>query len=114
MNYTKTMGWYYNNANDRSPSWTGVNFLYNFLTQNTTKAVYAEEIDIKDIEIGDVIQLGRETGEFYHTLIVTKTGETPDFDNILVNAHTFNANLRKLDSYTFEKARFLHIMGVLV
>lgn len=30
-------GWYYNNLNDRSPSWTGVSFLYDFLTTNTTK-----------------------------------------------------------------------------
>lgn len=30
MNYTKNTGWYYNSINDRSPSWSGVEFLYKF------------------------------------------------------------------------------------
>lgn len=34
MNYTKNTGWYYKNGNDKSPSWSGVEFLYNFLTNN--------------------------------------------------------------------------------
>ena len=34
MNYSKQNGWYYNNGNDKSPSWSGVEFLYNFLTTN--------------------------------------------------------------------------------
>ncbi|MDE5667595.1 MAG: amidase domain-containing protein, partial [Clostridia bacterium] len=31
MNFTPTFGWFYRSANDRTPSWTGVQFLYNFL-----------------------------------------------------------------------------------
>ena len=34
MNYTPTFGWYYRNIDNRSPSWTGVEFLFNFLTGN--------------------------------------------------------------------------------
>ena len=35
MNYgTPTFGWYYRNINDRAPAWTGVQYLYNFLTTN--------------------------------------------------------------------------------
>ena len=30
LNYNKTNGWYYINANDKSPSWTGVEFLYSY------------------------------------------------------------------------------------
>lgn len=30
MNYSNINGWYYNNANAKSPSWTGVEFLYKF------------------------------------------------------------------------------------
>ena len=29
MNYTPDFGWYYIDANNKSPSWTGVNFFYN-------------------------------------------------------------------------------------
>ena len=32
MNY-RGYGWYYINANQKSPSWTGVRFLYEFLIQ---------------------------------------------------------------------------------
>ena len=31
MNFKPLYGWYYNSANDKSPSWTGVRFLYDFL-----------------------------------------------------------------------------------
>ena len=31
MNYTPETGWYYISVNERSPSWTGVEFLYQFL-----------------------------------------------------------------------------------
>ena len=31
MNYTPNIGWYYPNDGDRSPSWTGVEYFYNFM-----------------------------------------------------------------------------------
>ena len=31
MNYKKYIGWYYNNLNNRAPSWSGVEFLHDFL-----------------------------------------------------------------------------------
>lgn len=34
MYYDKLIGWYYNSVSDRSPSWTGVEPLYKFLTGN--------------------------------------------------------------------------------
>lgn len=36
MNYEKITGWYYKNGNDKSSSWSGVEFLYNFLTTNNS------------------------------------------------------------------------------
>lgn len=32
MNYIPTYGWYYSSSSDRGPSWTGVVYLYQFLT----------------------------------------------------------------------------------
>ena len=40
MNYTPTMGWYYSSGSNRSPSWTGVAYLYNFLTGNNSAGSY--------------------------------------------------------------------------
>jgi hypothetical protein len=110
MNFTPTFGWYYRNINDRSPSWTGVEYLYNFLTTNKTRAVFAREADIHEALPGDIIQLG--TSElYYHNLVVVKA-DSPD--NILISAHTFNADMRPLSSYTYSRIRFLHVLGVYV
>lgn len=109
MNYTPEVGWYYISANDRAPAWTSVEFLYQFLTTNTERAVFAEETSRNNMELGDVIQLGN--GErFYHSLLVTgiQNGE------LYVAAHTFNAYMRPLSSYSYSRARFLHIGGVYV
>ncbi len=109
MNYTPETGWYYRSINDRSPSWTGVEFLYDFLVTNNTRGPFAREGSAEDMRLGDVIQLGEKT-RFYHSLLVTgiQNGE------IYVAAHTFNAYMRPLRSYTFQKIRYLHIEGVYV
>jgi len=41
MNYKKHIGWYYNSSTDRTASWSGVEFLYDFLIKN--KGVGPEE-----------------------------------------------------------------------
>ena len=33
MNYKPIFGWYYNSLSSRTPSWSGVEYLYNFLVQ---------------------------------------------------------------------------------
>ena len=33
MNETPTFGWYYKSLDDRSPSWTGVEYFYDFFVQ---------------------------------------------------------------------------------
>lgn len=114
MNYTPVFGWYYRTANDRTPSWTGVQYLYNFLTTNKTRGPFAEETDIKDIKPGDLIQLSFRDNIFSHTPIVVETGVFPSLDNILVAAHTYDLDYKPIKAYSFEKFRCLHIIGVLV
>jgi hypothetical protein len=72
MNYTKTTGWYYNTSYDRTASWTGVEYLYNFLINNKSVGPFAKEVTINEIEIGDIIQLGDMSNHFYHCPIVIK------------------------------------------
>ena len=43
MNYNRNNGWYYINGNNKSPSWTGVEFLYNFLTTNNYQGPKGEK-----------------------------------------------------------------------
>ncbi len=108
MNYTPVFGWYYISADDRSASWTGVEYLYNFLIGNTGVGPFAEETSLDKLEIGDVVQLGRATGDFYHTPVVVGFSR----GRVLVAAHTYDAFDRPLDTYDFDRIRALHILGV--
>ena len=112
MNYTPTFGWYFVSANNRAPAWSGVKFLYKFLTANTSRGPFAVETDVSSIKLGDLIQLGDAEGVFYHSLIVTKIDGLPSLDTIYISTHTFDAHNRPLNSYMFAQARFLHIAGV--
>ena len=107
MNYTPIMGWYYNSSYDRTPSWSGVEYLYNFLTTNKGVGPYARVVSATEVQPGDIVQLGTMTGDFYHSPVITAI--TPI---ILVAAHTYDALDRPLTSYIFDQVRFLHIEGV--
>ncbi|HKL94096.1 MAG TPA: amidase domain-containing protein [Clostridia bacterium] len=107
MNYTPIMGWYYHNAENRSPSWTGVQYLYNFLINNKSVAPFAVEVEEKYVEIGDIVQLGHTNGDFYHSSVVVST----DNNRILVAAHSDDSLYRPISTYKYEKIRFLHILG---
>src|SRR5699024_10002843 len=108
MNFTPTYGWYYRSLNDRTPSWTGVEYLYNFVISNEGEGPYAKEVPLEELEKGDLVQLGRATGDWYHTPVVVgfKDGE------ILVAAHSYDAYNRPLSTYPAAKFRGLHILGV--
>ena len=107
MNFTPTFGWYYINSTQRSLSWTGVQYLYNFLVNNTGPGPFATEVPKNKIQIADIIQLGTSE-RFYHSLFVNAITK----DNIFVASHDFDAYMRNLNTYSFEKIRFLHIIGV--
>jgi len=107
MNYTPEFGWYYINSTNRSPSWTGVEFLYNFLVNNNSIGPFAKETSPNELKIGDVIQLGNYE-KFYHSLLIVNK----DSNNIYVAAHNFDTYMRNLNTYTYDKIRYLHIEGV--
>ncbi len=50
MNYSRQNGWYYNSGYDKSPSWSGVEFLYHFLTTNVGFGPRAKEVFQNQIE----------------------------------------------------------------
>jgi hypothetical protein len=108
MNYTPVMGWYFSGADNRSASWSGVQFLYNFISKNEGPGPYATTTTKAHIEAGDIAQLGDATGHFYHTPVIVLI--TPQ--EIFVAAHTFDAYMRPLSSYQYANIRFLHIQGV--
>ena len=107
MNYTPEVGWFYIDANDRSPSWTGVEFLYDFLVNNLSVGPYGREVSADEVLPGDVVQLADFDGDFYHTLVIVAT-----MPQILVAAHSRNVLNKPLEDYNFDSARFIHIEGV--
>lgn len=110
MNYDKN-GWYYNNANDKSPSWTGVEFLNSFLLNNKTIGPFAKLAKIEELELGDIIQLSFNGNTFGHSLIIVEKLAN-NLDNIFIATHTFDTYMRKVSSYDYVKIRFLHIEGI--
>lgn len=107
MNFTPVMGWYYRSSYDRSASWSGVNYLYNFLVNNKSVGPYAHVVSQSEAMPGDIVQLGTLDGHFYHSPVITAVSPT-----ILVAAHTFDALDRPLSTYVYDVARFIHIDGV--
>ncbi len=104
MNY-RGYGWYYKNANVKSPSWTGVQALYDFLISNKYEGPQGKLIYKNELEAGDLIQLSFRNNIFGHTLIVTKV-ERP---SIYICAHTIDSRNRLLDTYSYEQIRYIKI-----
>lgn len=111
MNYTSVTGWYYINLNARSPSWTSVQYFHDFLLANRGAGPFAEETDLRAIELADFVQLSFDGERFGHTLAVVSIEQPITPNRVLVATHTYDAYGRPLSSYTFRKMRCIHILG---
>ncbi len=111
MNYSQTDGWYYISTDDRSPSWTGVVFLREFLLSNDGAGVYGETAELSDLSAGDVIQLADSDGRLYHSLIISAIFPPYTPDDIFICAHSDDARNRRLSSYGYAEAEGIHILG---
>lgn len=106
MNYTKYLGWYYINGKDKSPSWSGVEYLYQFLIKNKGSGPSAQIVSNEEIQIGDVIQLKFHGAERYsHSLFVVGKQNV----NIYIASHTEDSYYRNLFTYYYEEIRYLHL-----
>ena len=108
MNYTKDYGWYYISPDDRSAAWSGVEYLYRFLTTNESVGPVGKNVALNETQLGDVIFLSNGQRK-YHTLVVTgfdRDGE------ILICSHTIDSYMRRLDSYRYYSAFPVHIEKV--
>lgn len=111
MNYKPLYGWYYNSPSDRTPSWSGVKYLYNFLIGNQGAGPYCEETELSALLPGDIIQLSTWMEEFHHTLVVVDTDGSGDPERVLIAAHSYDSDNRPLASYSIRRLRCLHIPG---
>ena len=63
------------------------------------------------LQPGDFVQLNFTGDRYGHTPIIVEIGDPPELSNILVAAHSMDADFRPLDTYQFREIRFLHILG---
>lgn len=110
MNYSEN-GWYYKNANNKSASWTGVEFLHNFLISNKSVGPFGKTASIEEIQIGDIVQLSFDGNTFGHSLLIVDKKQN-NLENILVATHTFDSYGRQISSYSYIDIRFIHIEGI--
>jgi len=111
MNTTKDTGWYYYSLNSRAAAWTSVKYLYNFLIGNKGLGPFGHEVSMYEICEGDLVQLKLDQPDFQHTPFVVAVGKPFDLSSILVAAHTYDSDLRPLDTYDIHDIRFIHIDG---
>ena len=116
MNETPIFGWYFKSLSDRAPAWTGVEAFYDFMTGGgdfapvtLREGPFGYATGREYAQLGDVIQLADEGGDFYHTLLITGFGEGGE---LLVTAHTNDALDRPISEYTNSSERIIHIVGV--
>lgn len=113
MNFTPTFGWYYRTANDKAPAWTGVEYLYNFLTRaSPSVGPFAAEVELSRLRPGDIVQLSFDGVGWQHSPVVVAADRARSFADVLVAAHSADADDRPLSTYEFSAVRFLHILGV--
>lgn len=112
MNYKKDVGWYYINGNNKSPSWSGVEFLYRFLVNNKGVGPYGEQVEREKIQIGDIAQLSFDSQKFAHTLMIVNMDHQLGLSGIKIASHTFDIFNKPVSEYSFQKIRFIHIKGV--
>ena len=113
MNYKPTFGWYYINANDKAPSWTGVEYLYRFLTRGKQSiGPIGRECSIEEVLPGDIVQLRFSGDSFQHSPVVVYAENPRSPADILVAAHSQDADNRPLNTYEYLEARYIHIQGI--
>ena len=115
MDYTPTYGWYYTSGSEKSPSWTGVEQLYNYLVKDKERGIVAREISAEEAAPGDIVQLSFNNRHFQHTPFIVEVtreaGEPFSYDQIKINAHSFDSQNRALDTYKWRKIRFIRVDG---
>lgn len=114
MNFTPTYGWYYIDANQKAPAWTGVEYLWNFLTRrNISVGPVGESCELEDLRPGDILQLSFDGQKFQHSPVVVSAGIPATPETVLLAAHSYDADNRPLSTYEYQDIRYLHITGTM-
>ena len=115
MNFEKDFGWYYVDANNKAPAWTGVEYFYRFMTREAQNpGPVAINASISQLELGDVVQLSFDGESWNHSPVVVRLLRRPALRpaDVLIAAHSYDAYNRPLSTYDYQGIRVLHFIGV--
>ena len=113
MDFTPTYGWYYIDADRKAPAWTGVPYLYRYLTRDRPSVgPVGRDCALWELQPGDILQLRFRGEVFQHSPVVVRTDHAQSTEEVFVAAHSYDADDRPLSSYEYEALRCLHIEGV--
>ena len=110
--FTPDMGWFYQSMQQRSAPWSGVPYLYQFLTENNGLGPYGENLPLFQTQPGDVIQLSFDGERFTQSLLVTAVDGQPAPDTIHAATHNEDVEDKTLSDYNYKSFRLIHIEGV--
>ncbi|SLK20432.1 amidase domain-containing protein [Bacillus toyonensis] len=104
--YSKKQG---NNIFTESSTWINVEDFHTFWSK-TKKVITPDKLDImKDIEVGDVVQLQKKSGgRYYHAMFVVKK----DSETVYLTGHTNDRealDIRKIQGDNFRVIKFSNI-----
>jgi hypothetical protein len=112
MNFTPDVGWFYQSFRQRSAPWSGVTYLYQFLTNNNGPGPFGRNLPLFMAQPGDILQLNLDGKKFEHSTVVTEVGDPPSPETIKVAAHSEDTDGKKLSEYEYQSFRLIHIDGV--
>ena len=113
MNFTPIFGWYYLATNDKAPAWTGVPYLHQYLTrERPSVGPVGRECQLWELRPGDLVQLRFQGEVFQHSPVVVQADHAQSTEEVLIAAHSYDADNRPLSSYSYKEMRCLHIQGV--
>lgn len=114
MNEKPVYGWYYHTLNDRTASWTGAEYFYRFIAGNQGRGPFGYETSLESLQTGDVIQLTFDGWVFSHSVLVVAKEEPVTPQTVWIATHSVDSDNRPLASYSYERARYIHLFGVRV
>ena len=92
-----------------------VEYFWNFMTRREiSQGPVGVPCELGDLRPGDLVQLSFSGEGFQHTpVVVAVRRPIRTLEDVLIAAHSYDADNRPLSTYTFQDIRFLHVLGTI-
>lgn len=108
--------WYYYTSTNRTASWTGVPYLWNYLVANSGSAYgpYGYSSSFYDLQVADIVQFRwASSGVFQHAMLINRIYYSLGWPaNLYLTGHSGEYWDQPLTSFPYNSVRYLRIAGV--